>query len=147
MNKIIPSGTEVLIFNYIREWGPNQNEDNFIFGTVIDSKNTDFDSIHGSPWNIQVYIVLGEDGKIYKGTYNTGIASSFYFRTMDDHIKRLYSKISSNCEMINNIKEDNYRNFKLISELKSRQKKEFKSIEEKTSYLASVNVKRYVNHK
>ena len=24
--KIIPNGTEVLIFNYIREWEPNQND-------------------------------------------------------------------------------------------------------------------------
>ena len=29
--KIIPNGTEVLIFNYIREWGLNQNDVSSIY--------------------------------------------------------------------------------------------------------------------
>lgn len=46
--KLIPNGTEVLIFKYIREWGPNQNELSYITGIVQSSELSDDLSCHGS---------------------------------------------------------------------------------------------------
>jgi len=57
---IIPNGTEVLIFKYIREWD-KQNEENYIIGTIQSSKTSDDLSYHGSPWYEQIYEVLGQD--------------------------------------------------------------------------------------
>ena len=39
MEKIIPNGTEVLIFKYIREWGPNQDDENYIIAGNCTSYN------------------------------------------------------------------------------------------------------------
>ena len=83
MEKIIPNGTEVLIFKYIREWGPNQDDENYTVGTIQSSKTSDDLSVHGSPYYVQIYEVLGTDGKKYIGTYGTGlIGNSFFIHQM-----------------------------------------------------------------
>lgn len=61
--KIIPNGTEVLIYKYVREWN-KQDDENYIVGIVQSSKTSDDLSYHGSPWYEQIYEVLGEDGNI-----------------------------------------------------------------------------------
>ena len=100
MEKILSNGTEVLIFKYISAWGPNQDDENYIIGTIQSSKKSNDLSIHGSSYTVQVYEVLGNDGRIYIGTYGSGLIGNSFFRTLEDHIKALKSKISRNEEQI-----------------------------------------------
>jgi hypothetical protein len=53
-------------------------------------------SYHGSSYYEQIYEVLGQDGKKYIGTYNSGLSGNYIFRTKEDHIKRLKALISLN---------------------------------------------------
>ena len=112
MEKIIPNGTKVLIYKYIREWGPNQDDENYIVGTIQSSKTSDDLSTHGSPYYVQIYEVLGTDGKKYIGTYGTGLIGNSFFRTIQDHINFLKRKISRNNESILELQEKNneYKN-------------------------------------
>lgn len=104
---ILPNGTEVLIFKYIREWGPNQDDENYIIGTVQSSKTSDDLSYHGSPWYEQIYEVLGEDGNLYIGTYGRGLIGNSFFRTKEDHISVLMRRINNNEQEISKLKEKN----------------------------------------
>ena len=56
--KLLPNGTEVFIFKYIREWGLNQDNENYIRGTIQNSKLTGDLSNHGSIWEKYFYTVL-----------------------------------------------------------------------------------------
>lgn len=120
--KIIPNGTEVLIFKYVREWGPNQDDENYIVGKVQTSKTSDDLSYHGSPRYEQIYEVLGENGNIYVGSYGTGIIGNSYFRTTDDHISFLKNRIADNEQEILRIQEKNDRYFRQIKELEESSK-------------------------
>lgn len=118
--KIIPDGTKVLIFKYGRGWD-RQDDENYIVGTVQSSKTSDDLSYHGSPWYVQIYEVLGEDGNIYVGCYGTGIIGSSYFRTIDDHISFLKNKITNNEQEILRIQDENDKYFKQITKLEKKQ--------------------------
>ena len=104
---ILPNGTEVLIFKYVRKWGPNQDDENYIIGTVQSSKTSDDLSYHGSPWYEQIYEVLGEDGNLYIGTYGRGLIGNSFFRTKEDHISVLMRRINNNEQEISKLKEKN----------------------------------------
>lgn len=108
MKKIIPNGTEVLIFKYVREWKLNQDDEHYIFGVVQSSKKSDDLSCRGSLWYEQIYEVLGEDGNKYIGTYDRGLIGDSFFRTRDDHIEALKRKISNNNESILIMQEKKY---------------------------------------
>ena len=120
--EIIPNGTEVLIFKYIREWN-KQDEENYIVGTIQTSRTSDDLSYHGSPWYVQIYEVLGEDENIYVGCYGTGIIGNSYFRTIDDHIRVLKNRINDNEQEILKIQEKNDRYFMQIKKLEKSSKK------------------------
>lgn len=107
MEKIVPNGTEVLIFNYIKEWGPKQDDDKYITGVVQSSTLSDDLSIHGSSYHVLVYKVLGSNGRIYTGTYGYGLIGKYFFRTKEDYIKVLKSRISNNNEIISKLQESN----------------------------------------
>lgn len=124
--EIIPNGTKVLIFKYIREWN-KQDEENYIVGTIQTSRISDDLSYHGSPWYVQIYEVLGEDRNIYVGCYGTGIIGNSYFRTIDDHIRVLKNRITNNEQEILKIQEKNDRYFMQIKELEKSSKKQEQS--------------------
>lgn len=117
MEKIIPNGTEVLIFKYISEWGPNQDDENYVVGIVQSSKTSDDLSIHGSSHYVQIYEVLGNDGNRYTGTYGNGFVGNSFFRTREDHIEILKRKISHNKETITKLQEKNSEYINQISSL------------------------------
>ena len=121
--KIIPNGTKVLIFKYIRERN-KQDEENYIVGTIQTSRISDDLSYHGSPWYEQIYEVLGEDENIYVGCYGTGIIGNSYFRTIDDHIRVLKNRINDNEQEILKIQEKNDRYFMQIKKLEKSSKKQ-----------------------
>ena len=160
MDKIIPYGTEVLIFEYNPARGLDQKEDIYIMGVVCDSKIVQEDVIHGSSWESVTYEVLGEDGKIYSGNYNNHIRGDFYFRTIEDHISKIKSKVASNFEKVKKVNQENLELFDAIDKLYSKKytkqetndstianeymnNRHFKSLEENTIYLANMNAKRY----
>ena len=105
--KIIPNGTEVFIFKYIRAWGSDQDDEKYIIGTIQSSKTSDDLSYHGSPWYEQIYEVIGEDGKQYIGTYGRGVIGNSFFRTKEDHISVLKHRINENEQEILKLKEKN----------------------------------------
>ena len=119
--KILPVGTEVLVFKYIREHGPSNDKINYIKGVVMSRKDSNDLSQHGSPWYEQVYTVLGEDGKEYYGTYGNGLLGNAFFRTIDDHIDCLESRMLLNNEKIENLRNDNNYSLKTIHNLKMTQ--------------------------
>lgn len=93
MEGIHNKNEEVLIFNYIREWGPNQNIEDYIRGTIISSELSDDLSLHGSPYNVVIYTVLGEDGNLYRGNYDLPLLGNSFFLTEMDYIRKLETKI------------------------------------------------------
>ena len=126
--EIIPNGTEVLIFKYIRERN-KQDEEHYLIGTIQTSRTSDDLSYHGSPWYEQIYEVLGEDGKRYIGTYGTGIIRNSYFRTIDDHIRVLKNRINDNEQEILKIQEKNDRYFMQIKKLEKSSKNKNKTVQ------------------
>ena len=105
--KVLPNGTEVFIFKYIREWGLNQDDANYIKGRIQNSQLTEDLSYHGTEWRKVFYTVLGEDGKNYFGTYGHGSIGGSFFRTPADHIKALKNKKNQNKEKIQLLEEAN----------------------------------------
>ena len=121
--KIIPNGTEVLIYKYVREWN-KQDDENYIVGIVQSSKTSDDLSYHGSPWYEQIYEVLGEDGNIQRGNYGSGWIGNSFFRTKKDHISILKSRITNNQQEILKLQEKNDRYFREISKLEDESKQQ-----------------------
>ena len=128
MKKIIPNGTEVLIFKYIREWGPNQDEENYNIGIIESSEESDDLSYHGSPWYEQIYTVIDKDGKKYIGCYGSGLLGNSYFRTKEDHIRLLEAKIKWNDEKIGEIQNQNQNYQAQINVLLDNKTKQLKKI-------------------
>ena len=162
MDKNVPIGTEVLIFRYNPSLGPNQDEERFIRGRIESSEIIGETTMHESTWDIRYYKVLGEDNKTYYGTYNTGLRGHHYFRSIEDHINHVRNKMISNNEEIIKLNEENIKLFDLITDLSKivykkneselspeeylREREsiiKFKSLDEKVTTLADLNVKRY----
>lgn len=162
MEKNVPIGTEVLIFRYNPSLGPNQDEERYIRGRIESSEIIEESTMHGSPWDIRYYKVLGEDNKTYYGTYDRGLRGQHYFRSIEDHINHVRNKIKSNNEEISKLNDENIKLFDLITDLSKivYEKYEselspteylgeensnigFKSLDEQVTTLADLNVKRY----
>ena len=115
MNEIIPNGTEVLIFKYVKELGNNQDEHNYIVGVV---KNSIISEDLGLENQVRIYEVIGEDGNYYAGTYGVGMVGKSFFRTVDDHISYLEGKIRNNFLKMEEMKNENSDHFRTIDKLK-----------------------------
>ena len=109
MKKELEIGDEVFIFQYIHEWGINQNYEHFIKGKVIRKELSNDLSYHGSPWYVENYTVLGEDGITYFGNYKHPTLGNSFFMTQEDYIHYLERKISNNQEKILVIDEENHK--------------------------------------
>lgn len=118
MSKIIPNGTEVLIFENNENTSYNcLDETNFIKGIIISSKESDDLSHHGSPWYVQIYTIIGENGYTYNATYGSAVINNFYIRTVKDHIKHIKQVIKNNKDKINVLNEQNYDLINTINSL------------------------------
>lgn len=122
MEKILENGTEVLIFNYISEWGLKQDMEHYIRGTIIKSEMSEDLSYHGSPWNVINYTVLGEDEIEYFGNYRKHTLGSNFFMTEEDYIYYLNSQIEFNNEEILELKEKNNELIEMIKKVKTKSK-------------------------
>lgn len=121
MDKELNIGDEVLIFNYIPEWGIQQNYEQFIKGKVIKSEMSDNLSYHGSSWHVKNYRVLGEDDKEYYGNYKHPHLGNSFFMTIEDYIYYLKSKIINNKEEILKLNIENRKYNSLIRTIETHQ--------------------------
>ncbi len=106
MKKIIPNGTNVLIFNKTDSQEKN-DETKFIKGVIINSWKADDLVYQEISWNGQIYEVQGEDGKIYKVTYGNAIIGDFYIKTLVDYLKHVRSLMENNREKIDDLNTKN----------------------------------------
>ena len=122
--RIIPNGTEVLIFSrFGHETKP------ITTGVIVNSKDSGDLSTHGSPWSVQVYEVLGDNGLKYFGTCNNHFIYDDYFRTRENYINYLKRMIEYNNRKINELNDNNNELRLLIEkECLSKQKQLLKSI-------------------
>ena len=123
MDRILKIGEEVLIFTkamYIKTNGSEK----FIRGKVLERAKSGDLSHHGSPWNIEIYKVLGEDGKIYKGAYEHPLFYDSYFYTREDYIKHLNCIIKINNLKINELYENNLRIQEVVDSLQPQKNKQ-----------------------
>ena len=125
MKKIVPNGAEVLIFKYVKEYGFEQDEENFIRGIVQSSESSPDLANHGNPWYKEIYEVLGEDGKTYHGAYGFGIIGDSFFRTVEDHIEIINHKISLNNKQIKKMENENTKYLETINNLENTKDKTF----------------------
>jgi len=104
--KKLSEGTPVLIFKHYREKGLNQDNINYILGTVQNSYTVEeYGNIVGQ--ERQFYSVLGEDGQNYFGTYGTGTIGGSFFRTLDDQVEYLKDMVKKNQEKIMQLRNEN----------------------------------------
>lgn len=83
MEKKLNIGDKVLIFT-----GRNKSKDGikpFIKGKVIKKSKSDDLAYHGSPWIVDVYKVVGEDGNTYTGCYKDNTVGDSSFWTIEDY--------------------------------------------------------------
>lgn len=79
----------------------------FFKGVIISSKESLDLSYHRSPWYEQIYTIIDEDGKEYTATYGNAFISSFFIRTMEDHIERVKYSIQDNNKKIDDLNKEN----------------------------------------
>lgn len=120
MKNIIPNNTEVLIFNSNMDFN-SQLDTTLIEGKVISSHESDDLSQHGSPWIEQIYSVQGEDGNIYKGTYESPIIGSHYFMTIEDFKKNIVNRIQYNNEVIKDLQIKNKEYLNIIEKFDKKE--------------------------
>lgn len=114
MEKIIPNGTEVLIFFNSKN---DYEEERFIKGVIISSKESEDLSYHGSPWYVQIYKIKGENGQIYEATHQSPLFGAFYIRTIEGYLAYLEYKIKENKKKINDIENENMNLSNIITSL------------------------------
>lgn len=114
MEKIIPNGTEVLIFFNSKN---DYEEERFIKGVIISSKESEDLSYHGSPWYVQIYKVQDENGQIYEATHQSPLFGAFYIRTIEGYLAYLEYKIKENQKKINDIENENMNLSNIITSL------------------------------
>ena len=113
----VPNGTEVLIFDYISEWGTDQNYDRYIKGKIIKCELSDDLSYHGSSWHVYNYTVLGEDGREYFGNYGSPVLGGHFFLTKEGLIKVFKNKMAWNQRNIDKLVKENEEYEKKILKL------------------------------
>ena len=117
MNNRIKNNTEVLIFNYIPEWGINQDITHFIRGKIINSEVSEYNFGNGT--TLVNYTVLGEDNNEYYGNYNYHYVGNSFFLTEEDYIAFLQKRINLNKDEQLKLEQENQEYKKIISSLKS----------------------------
>ena len=123
MKKELNIGDEVFIFDSIYD-NPNYQFDMkkpLEKGTVIEKSLSGDLSYHGSPWYVNVYDVLGDNGKKYVGTYNHCYAGSVSLLTVEDYVDYLDYQVDLNIEKEREIREQSKR----IMDYKKQIEKEY----------------------
>ena len=106
--KKLKTGDKVLVFEKYENMNCLDNE-NYIKGTVIETLVSKELSNHGNEVDTDLYKVIGENGKIYFGTYKSSIVVAEYvdLLTMEDYIVYLKKVKNNNITKINSILDYN----------------------------------------
>ncbi len=106
--KKLKTGDKVLVFEKYENMNYLDNE-NYIKGTVIETLVSKELSNHGNEVDTNLYKVIGENGKIYFGTYKSSIVVAEYvdLLTMEDYIVYLKKVKNNNITKINSILDYN----------------------------------------
>lgn len=138
MDKILPNGTEVFIFNNRRIEG---NDYEYTKGVVVSSELSDDLSRHGSPWYEQIYTVIDEEGKKYRGCHGQGVSGDSYFRTPSEQVEFLQYQIERNNDKIKKIQGENYEITTMINSINNEYNPQIKStIQAIADYINSLNL-------
>lgn len=101
MNKIIPNGTEVLVFCRLNgQTYDSLDESKFIKGIIVSSKESEDLSYHGSPWYEHIYTVICENGEEYQATYGSNLINAYFIRTVEHQKECINNAIDENSEKI-----------------------------------------------
>ena len=92
-------------------------------GVVVNSRESNDLSYHGSAWYEQIYNVIDENGRNYEATYGNAYVGSFFIRTIEHHMSVIKSKIADNNEEICALNKENGELNATLEEL-ARMKKE-----------------------
>ena len=125
MEKNLKIGDQVLIFE--RRYQSRLGIEPYKKGIVISHQKADELSVHGSPWSVDLYKVMGEDKKEYIGSYGHSIIGNAYYYTIEDYIDYLNYKIKENNREIEELLDRNrqisdYINNISKQEINSKQK-------------------------
>lgn len=116
--KILPKGTEVLVFKYTKFKGEVSNDEYYIRG-IVESCTIN----NESELTPSILTVLGEDGCEYWGSYGAPIIGNSFFRTKEDQIEYLNSRIAINNDYIQDLHDLNDRYKESIEEIKQMKPK------------------------
>ena len=113
MDKIIPNGKRVLIYNYDPKNGNEKKANTVNMGIIMDSELSEPYNFEELPWYerintdenqgpffFRLYKVLGDDGKEYYGAYNCGITGDSFFITLEDRINEIKEILKEKNELI-----------------------------------------------
>ena len=138
MDKILPNGTEVFIFNNRRIEG---NDYEYTKGVVVSSELSDDLSRHGSPWYEQIYTVIDEEGKKYRGCHGQGVSGDSYFRTPIEQVEFLKYQIERNNDKIKKIQKENYEINTMINSINNEYNPQIKStVQAIADYISSLDL-------
>lgn len=116
--KMLPKGTEVLVFKYTKFKGEVSNDEYYIRGIVESCTINEESDLTPS-----ILTVLGEDGCEYWGSYGAPILGNSFFRTKEDQIEYLQERIARNNDYIQDLHDLNTRYNESIEEIKSMKPK------------------------
>lgn len=138
MEKILPNGTEVLIFQNRRIEG---NDYEYTKGVVVSSELSDDLSRHGSPWYEQIYTVEDKEGNKYRGCHGQGVSGDSYFRTQLEQVEFLQYQIERNNDKIKKLQGENYEITTMINSINNEYNPQIKStIQAIADYINSLNL-------
>ena len=121
MNRVMPNGTEVLIFKNTTN-DIQKDEMNFIKGMIIGSYEEKEDITEDMSIYHLVYTVFGEDAEEYKATHGYAHKGDFFIRTFDEHIEHLTNALYNNAYKIAELKKMNNSIKETIMHLNNYQK-------------------------
>ena len=106
MNKVMPNGTEVLIFKNTSN-DIHQDTMRFIKGMIIGSYEEKEDIAEDISLYHHIYTVFGEDAEEYKATYGYAHKGDFFIRTIEEHIEYLTNALYNNNYKVEELKSIN----------------------------------------
>ena len=122
MEKKLNVGDNVLVFENYKYISPFEILP-FINGTVVECRESDDLSYHGSPWYVYLYKVIGEDGNTYLGSYRSSIIGNAYYYKVEDYIEYLKYIKEHNENEILELTQKNQSIDELIESMKEKQLK------------------------
>ena len=126
MRHVIPTGTQVLIYEKINRDDESLKEDienknvlskDYIKGSIVDSKKAGELGYKNINPDIYIYTILGEDGNTYEVTQGVARINQYMFVTVEDRIRYYKVIIENNYKEIDAINKENELILELMNDL------------------------------